>query len=35
MLTIEQSFTMDMMLKMMNIDLQLIGYDKKQQRWVG
>jgi hypothetical protein len=34
MLTIEQSFTMDMMLKMMNIDLQLIGYDKKQQRWV-
>jgi Swi5-dependent recombination DNA repair protein 1 len=34
-LMFKQGFTMDMMLKMMNIDLQLIGYDKKRQRWVG
>jgi hypothetical protein len=35
MLIVSQSFTMDMMLKMMNIELSLIGYDKKRQRWVG
>lgn len=34
-LMLSQSFTMDMMLKMMNIELSLIGYDKKRQRWVG
>lgn len=28
-----QSFTMDMMLKTLNIDLRLIGYDKEGQRW--
>ncbi|KAF2429369.1 hypothetical protein EJ08DRAFT_670998 [Tothia fuscella] len=31
----DDSFTMDMMLKTMNIDLDLIGYDKRGQRWVG
>lgn len=30
-----QSFTMDMMLKTLNIDLQLIGYNKEAQRWDG
>lgn len=30
-----QSFTMDMMLKTMNIDLELIGYDRRRQMWVG
>lgn len=30
---IVQSFTMDMMLRSLNIDLQLIGYDKHEQRW--
>ncbi|USP79167.1 uncharacterized protein yc1106_06441 [Curvularia clavata] len=29
------SFTMDMMLKTLNIDLQLIGYNKEAQRWEG
>jgi hypothetical protein len=31
----KQSFTMDMMLKTLNIDLQLIGYSKEAQRWEG
>jgi Swi5-dependent recombination DNA repair protein 1 len=31
----EQSFTMDMMLKTLNIDLKLIGYNKEAQRWDG
>jgi len=30
-----QSFTMDMMLKTLNIDLDLIGYSKEMQRWDG
>jgi Swi5-dependent recombination DNA repair protein 1 len=30
-----QSFTMDMMLKTLNIDLELIGYNKEAQRWDG
>jgi Swi5-dependent recombination DNA repair protein 1 len=30
-----QSFTMDMMLKTLNIDLALIGYNKEAQRWDG
>jgi Swi5-dependent recombination DNA repair protein 1 len=30
-----QSFTMDMMLKTLNIDLDLIGYSKEAQRWDG
>jgi len=30
-----KSFTMDMMLKTLNIDLTLIGYDKEGQRWDG
>jgi hypothetical protein len=29
-----QSFTMEMMLKTLNIELELIGYDKKDQRWI-
>lgn len=28
-----QTFTMDMMLRSLNIDLALIGYDKETQRW--
>jgi len=35
MLTLKQSFTMDMMLKTLNIDLKLIGYNKEAQRWDG
>ncbi|ORY16580.1 hypothetical protein BCR34DRAFT_556863 [Clohesyomyces aquaticus] len=31
----KQSFTMDMMLKTLNIDLKLIGYNKEGQRWDG
>ncbi|KAJ4358038.1 uncharacterized protein N0V89_002617 [Didymosphaeria variabile] len=31
----DRSFTMDMMLKTLNIDLELIGYNKKAQRWDG
>ncbi|GAD98733.1 DNA repair protein Dds20/Sfr1, putative [Paecilomyces variotii No. 5] len=30
----EESFTMDMMLKNMNIDLGTIGFDKVNQRWI-
>lgn len=30
----EGGYTMDMMLKTMNIDLNVIGYDKVLQRWV-
>ncbi|KAF2470976.1 uncharacterized protein BDR25DRAFT_334137 [Lindgomyces ingoldianus] len=29
----DDSFTMDMMLRTLNIDLKLIGYDKEAQRW--
>lgn len=29
-----QSFTIDMMLQSLNIDLDVIGYDKQGQRWV-
>ncbi|KAL2796119.1 hypothetical protein BJX66DRAFT_146478 [Aspergillus keveii] len=29
-----EEFTMDMMLKTLNIDLKLIGYDKAGQRWI-
>ena len=28
------SFTMDMMLKQLNIELDVIGYDKASQRWL-
>jgi len=28
-----QSFTMDMMLRSLNVDLKVIGYDKASQRW--
>lgn len=31
----DDSFTMDMMLKTLNIDLALIGYNKEAQRWDG
>ncbi|KAI8933529.1 hypothetical protein NX059_009266 [Plenodomus lindquistii] len=31
----DDSFTMDMMLKTLNIDLELIGYNKEAQRWDG
>ncbi|KAJ4292544.1 hypothetical protein N0V90_009207 [Kalmusia sp. IMI 367209] len=31
----DDSFTMDMMLKTLNIDLKLIGYNKDAQRWDG
>jgi hypothetical protein len=30
-----QTFTMDMMLKALNVDLDLIGYNKEAQRWDG
>lgn len=33
-LTSLQSFTMDMMLRSLNIELGVIGYDKEEQRWV-
>jgi uncharacterized protein with PIN domain len=29
-----QEFTMDIMLKTLNIDLKMIGYDKSTQRWI-
>ncbi|PLB48287.1 hypothetical protein P170DRAFT_359785 [Aspergillus steynii IBT 23096] len=32
--TEEEEFTMDFMLKTLNVDLKLIGYDKEGQRWV-
>ncbi|KAF1985528.1 hypothetical protein K402DRAFT_394508 [Aulographum hederae CBS 113979] len=31
----DNSFTMDMMLRTMNIDLDVIGYDKHRQIWIG
>ncbi|KAF2259795.1 hypothetical protein CC78DRAFT_620756 [Lojkania enalia] len=31
----DDSFTMDMMLRTLNIDLNLIGFDKEAQRWDG
>ena len=30
----EQEFTMDMMLKTLNVDLNLIGFDRSNQKWV-
>lgn len=30
-----QNFTMDMMLRSLNIDLDVIGYDKELQKWTG
>ena len=30
----EEGFTMDMMLKSLNIELDVIGYDKEMQRWI-
>ena len=30
----EEGYTMDMMLKSLNIELDIIGYDKGMQRWV-
>jgi len=32
-LTYRQTFTMDMMLRSLNIELAKIGYDKQSQRW--
>jgi Swi5-dependent recombination DNA repair protein 1 len=29
-----QSFTIDMMLQSLNIELDVIGYDREGQRWV-
>jgi Swi5-dependent recombination DNA repair protein 1 len=29
-----ESFTMDMMLRQLNVELDVIGYDKASQRWV-
>lgn len=34
-LTLVQNFTMDMMLRSLNIDLDVIGYDKELQKWIG
>lgn len=31
----DDSFTMDMMLRTLNIDLNVIGYDRQGQRWIG
>ncbi|OCL04835.1 hypothetical protein AOQ84DRAFT_345638 [Glonium stellatum] len=31
----DDSFTMDMMLRTLNIDLDVIGYDRQGQRWIG
>ncbi|EEP82236.1 predicted protein [Uncinocarpus reesii 1704] len=30
----DETFTMDMMLKNLNIDLKMIGFDKENQRWI-
>ena len=30
----DEGFTMDMMLKSLNIELDVIGFDKEAQRWV-
>lgn len=30
----DEEFTMDIMLKMLNIDLKMIGYDKSTQQWI-
>lgn len=30
----QQEFTMDFMLKTLNIDLKVIGYDKAHQIWI-
>ena len=30
----DEGYTMDMMLKTLNIDLDVIGYDKGLQRWI-
>lgn len=35
MLILIQNFTMDMMLRSLNIDLDVIGYDKEFQKWTG
>lgn len=32
--THSQEFTMAMMLRTLNVDLDIIGYDREQQRWV-
>jgi len=29
----EQSYTMSMMLTQLNVDMDIIGYDKEAQRW--
>jgi hypothetical protein len=31
---VEQGFTMDMMLKQLNIELELIGFDSELQKWI-
>lgn len=30
----QQEFTMAMMLRTLNVDLDIVGYDREQQRWV-
>ncbi|WPH03181.1 Hypothetical protein R9X50_00605700 [Acrodontium crateriforme] len=30
----DDEFTMDMMLRSLNIDLDVVGYDKREQRWI-
>lgn len=30
----DESFTMDMMLKQLNVELDVIGYEKASQRWI-
>jgi len=34
MLIPRQTFTMDMMLRQLNVELDVIGYDREEQRWI-
>ncbi|KAK3079720.1 hypothetical protein LTS18_004066 [Coniosporium uncinatum] len=31
----DEAFTMDMMLKMLNVDVELVGWDLRRQMWIG
>lgn len=33
-MSVVQTFTMDLMLKSLNVDLKDIGFDKELQRWI-
>lgn len=33
-LIVKQTFTMDMMLRQLHVELNVIGYDKEEQRWL-